>query len=144
MSQTLDKVGAGPDARKAGFLWLLFGCSAAPLFWLGQLMLGYGVTAYICYPGDHPQTLAQSGPLFVALVAFDIVALAACAAGAAVSWSAWQRTKHEESGQHHHALQIGEGRSRFLALWGLMSSLWFFAAVLFTAIASVTVPTCVL
>ena len=38
---------------------------------------------------------------------------------------------------------IGEGRARFMALWGIFSSLCFFCAILFNIIASVTVPLCV-
>lgn len=126
----LDPVGPAPETREPHFLWLLFGCSAAPLFWLGQMMLGYAVTAYICYPGDHPVALAAKSPLLAALIAFDVIALAACGAGALVSWRGWQRVRPG-------------GRNRFLALWGLMSSLWFFAAILFNAIASLVVTPCV-
>jgi hypothetical protein len=124
----LDPTGPAPETREPRFLWLLFGCSAAPLVWLGQLMLGYAVTAHVCYPGDHPISPAMTGPLFAALIGFDVIALAACAAGALVSWRGWQRVR--------------SGRNRFLALWGLMSSLWFFAAILFNVIASVMVPPC--
>ncbi|HEY4276043.1 MAG TPA: hypothetical protein VGM68_11195 [Rhizomicrobium sp.] len=130
MNQVLDPVGPAPETREPRFLWLLFGCTAAPLFWLGQMMLGYGVTAYVCYPGGHPVSLASGGPLFVALLLMDAIALTACAAGAAVSWRAWRR------------LRPGEGRNRFLALWGVMSSLWFFAAILFNVFASIMVPAC--
>jgi hypothetical protein len=138
----LDPTGPAPETRSVRFLWLLFGASVAPLFWLGQLMLGYGVTAYICYPGDHPEPLIQTRPLFMALVAFDAVALAACAAGAVVSWRIWQRGKDSHS-ERQFTVHLGEGRIRFLALWGIMSSLWFFFAILFNTIASVTVPPCV-
>lgn len=124
----LDPTGPAPETREPRFLWLLFGACAAPLAWLGQIVLGYGVTAYICYPGDHPIGLASAGPLFAALIVFDLVALALCVAGGWVSWSRWK--------------QVRSGRNRFLALWGLMSSLWFFAAVAFNAIASVAVPPC--
>jgi hypothetical protein len=123
-----DRNGPAPETRSVRFLWLLFGAAAAPLFWLGQMMLGYGVTAAICYPGDHPVSLAAAGPLFAALVAFDLVALAACAAGGFVALRAWRQT--------------GGGPGRFLAFWGLMSSLWFAAAILFNAIASLAVPPC--
>jgi hypothetical protein len=129
MSDVVDPVGAAPETRSVKFLTLLLAACAAPVFWLGQLMLGYGVTAYVCYPGDHPQGLAATGPLFAALLAFDAVALIACAAGGAVSYAAGRRG-------------AGGGRDRFLALWGIMSSLWFFAAILFNTIASVTVPPC--
>jgi hypothetical protein len=94
------------------------------------MMLGYGVTAYVCYPGDHPVSLMSAGPLSGVLFLMDAIALMACAAGAAVSWRAWRR-----AGQ-------GGGRNRLLALWGLMSSLWFFAAILFNVFASIMVPVC--
>jgi hypothetical protein len=143
MSQaTLDPVGAAPETRRVGFLLLLFGATVAPIFWLGQLMLGYWVTAVGCYPGDHPVPLASTAPLVNALIAFDIVALLACAAGGAVSWRSWRHTRHEKEGDHSYALHTGEGRSRFLALWGMFSSLWFFGAILFNTIGSLTVPPC--
>jgi hypothetical protein len=126
----LDRTGPAPETREPRFLLMVFGASAGPLFWLGQLMLGYGITAYACYPGDHPVSLVSTGPLFAMLLLFDVVALTGCAAGAFVSWRAWRRA------------QPGEGRNRFLALWGVMSSLWFFAAILFSVVASVMVPPC--
>lgn len=132
-----------PHHHRAGLAALLFGAGAAPLFWLGQVMLGYGVSAWVCYPGDHPAA-APAAPLAAALMAFNAVALAGCLAGGAVSWWCWRQTRGEKEGGHRHALHIGEGRARFMALWGMMSSLWFFFAVLFNIIASVTVPPCVL
>jgi hypothetical protein len=130
MSEVLDPVGPAPETRSPRFLWLLFGCSAAPLFWLGQVMLGYGVTAYACYPGDHPLGPSAGNGLIGPLLLFDLIALTGCGAGAWVSWRIWA--------QH----RAGKGRNRFLALWGVMSSLWFFAAILFNAIVSVTVTPC--
>jgi hypothetical protein len=128
MSETLDPVGPAPETRSTRFLWLVFGASAAPLLWLGHTMLGYGVTAFICYPGDHPVGLAAPGPLLAALIVFDMIALAGCAVGGFVSWRLSRRTEGP--------------RNRFLALWGMLSSLWFFIAILFNVIASVSVPLC--
>jgi hypothetical protein len=142
MSRTLDPVGAAPETRSVRFVTLMLGACAAPIFWLGQMMLAYGVTAYVCYPGDHPQSLATARPLFAVLLAFDAVALIACAAGGLVSWRAWRCSTHDKARNHRHVLHTGEGRDRFLALWGIMSSLWFFAAILFNVIASVMVPPC--
>lgn len=139
MSSTLDPLGPAPEARSVSFLLLLFGCTAAPVFWIGQLLLGYGVTAYACYPGDHPQWV-RPGPLLTAMIVFDAVALLGCAAGAAMSWAAWRRVR--QPGGHAHTLHTGEGRNRVLAIWGLLSSLWFFGAILFNSIASVMVPPC--
>ena len=140
MSQTIDPVGAAPETRSVHFLTLLFGAAAAPIFWAGQLMLGYAVTAYACYPGDHPVQVHFGSALFNAIIIFDIVALIACASGGLVSWRSWL-TVREDRGPRH-TLHTGEGRDRFLAMWGLLSSSWFFFAVLFNTIASLTVPPC--
>jgi hypothetical protein len=114
-------------------LWpLMFGACATPLVWLGQMMLGYGLSAYVCYPADHPLTIAAPGQLTVLLIAFDVAALAVCIAAAMVSWATWKKTREQK-----------QGRVRFMALWGLISSLWFFVAILFNVIVSVSVPPCV-
>jgi hypothetical protein len=128
MSTVLDPIGPAPETHQAPFLWLLFGASAAPLCWLGQMMLGYGVTAYICYPGDHPIGQTATGPVLAALIAFDLVALAGGTAG---GWVSWRLSRRKAS-----------PRNRFLALWGVMSSLCFFAAILFNVLASLVVPIC--
>ncbi|HEY4974607.1 MAG TPA: hypothetical protein VII41_13425, partial [Steroidobacteraceae bacterium] len=57
----LDPIGPAPEVRQPRVLSLLLGVCAAPLAWLGHMMLAYGVTAAICYPGDHPISLASGG-----------------------------------------------------------------------------------
>jgi hypothetical protein len=130
MSAVRDQAGAAPDLRRPRFLWLVFACAAAPSFWLGQMMLGYGVTSSICYPGDHPQYLGSTAGLSAWLLLFNAFALVGCSAGAFVSWRMWRGDG------------IAEGYGRFLALWALMSSIWFSAAILFNVLASVMVPAC--
>lgn len=132
-----------PHRDRAHFLWLLFGCSAAPIFWLGQLILGYWVSAQICYGGVQPVDIASPATLRTELIVFDIVALVAALAGGVISWSSWRATQNEKKGGATHAIHTGEGRTRFLALWGLMSSLWFFGAIVFNTIGSIVVPLCV-
>jgi hypothetical protein len=140
MSQTLDPVGAAPETHNVRFLTLLFGAIAAPIFWTGQLILGYVITAHACYPGDQPVQVRFGGALFSTMLAFDSVALTACAASGLVSLRCWQKVRQDRG--HRHTLHTGEGRDRFLAMWGLLSSLWFFAAVFFNTIASLTVTPC--
>ena len=49
-----DAARPSPQKHSTRLIALLFGAAAAPIFWLGQLMLAYAVTAYACYPADHP------------------------------------------------------------------------------------------
>lgn len=117
------------------FAALLFGAAAAPIFWLGQLMLNYTLTAYSCYPGDHPEALEQAARLKAALFSFDAVAILVAAAGGITAWLCLRKTQSPQG-------RPAEGRAHFLAIWGLFSSLWFFGAILFNTIVSITVPPC--
>jgi hypothetical protein len=107
-----------PPMRRPGqFRALMFACCAAPIFWLGQVMLGYWLSAQYCFGGIRP-----------ALIAFDLVATVAALAGLTVAFAC-------RSGAR-------EPRPRFMALWGIFSSLCFLAAILFNVIASIMVPLC--
>jgi hypothetical protein len=119
-------------------LLLIAAASLAPLFWAGQVMLSYFVTAEGCYPGDGPRPGMPAASLQAAIWAFDMVALAAAVTGGVISLLSWRRLGHG----HEAVVATGEGRTRFLILWGLYSSLWFFFAILFNAIASLMVPPC--
>ena len=126
----LDPIGPAPEARSPHFLLLLFGASAAPIFWLGQMMLDYGVTAYGCYPDDHPHAILPLQTLSVATTIFNIIALIAAAAGGYAAWWCWRRDPR--------------GARHFLALWGIFSSLCFFCAIIFNLVVSMMVPPCLI
>jgi hypothetical protein len=131
-----------PQRGKVSFWTLMFGCCAAPIFWIGQLTLGYWASAEVCYGGDQPTVTEMPGTLHVALIVFDVTAIVAALAGGIVSVGAWRATQDEKKGGARHALHVGEGRSRFMALWGIMSSLWFLGAIVFNTIGSLMVPLC--
>jgi hypothetical protein len=125
-------------------LWLLmFGMIAAPGFWIAQLLLSYGVSAVACYGSDHPTSIASGTVVRTALFVFDAVALIAALAGGIVSYASWRAVRAQQQHGRHPALEVGEGRTRFMALWGIMSSLCFGGAIVFNTIASVMAPLCV-
>jgi hypothetical protein len=132
-----------PHRHRVSFWTLMFGACAAPIFWLGQMMLGYSVSAIACYGSDHPTVIASGTTLRTALIVFDAVAIAAALAGGIVSFLCWREVHNEKEGGPRQALALGDGRARFMALWGIMSSLWFLGAIIFSTIASITVPLCV-
>jgi hypothetical protein len=126
-----------PPIRAPRRFWMgMFGACAAPIFWLGQLILGYWTTAVACYGSDHPTPQNATGSLRSILVTFDGIAILACVAGALLSYVVLRSTRGEDV-----EAQI-VGRIRFLGIWGLLSSLWFFGAILFNTIASLGVPLC--
>ncbi|HEX4159737.1 MAG TPA: hypothetical protein VHY79_14820 [Rhizomicrobium sp.] len=127
---------------RASLAALLFGAAAAPIFWLGQLMLSYLVSALACYGSDHPTTISSDAILRSTLYAFDAVAIAAAIAGGIVALLCWRAVRDHETDSRTTA-QTRISRMRFLAMWGMMSSLWFLGAIVFNVIGSATVRLCV-
>ena len=128
-----------PHRARAGLSAQLFGAATAPLFWIGQLVLSSTLTNMVCRAGSS----GPHGALHASLLCFDALAIAAAIAGGLVAHRCWNATHHEASGGSTRALEAGEGRSRFLALWGLLASLWFLFAIVFNTIASLMVPPCI-
>lgn len=123
-----------PRARIRRDWLLIVAASMAPLFWLGQLMLGYFVSAGACYPGDHPASTSDVTGLRATMMAFDAIAIAvAVAAGlyAAVSWRMYRASTNG-----------AEEATRFLSLWASLATLIFLAAILFSTITSMGTPLC--
>jgi hypothetical protein len=52
------------------------------------------------------------------------------------------RTVHEHKGRSGGVMDAGEGRTRFLAVWGIFISLVFFVATLANTFSLVLVPLC--
>jgi hypothetical protein len=122
---------------------LLFGLGVGPAAWAAQLMLGYGLSSYACFPGD--QALRQSPPPgwrgeHTALAGIGVVCLLLALSGAWVAYRSWSISRAQTAGGG--LLDAAVGRSRFLAGCGLLASLGFSLAILFGLGASLGVPAC--
>lgn len=141
MSDAAAAPGLGRRPR-ASFIALMFGNTAAPIFWLGQLILSYVVSSLACYGSDHPTTIVSGSALRSALYVFDAVAVVAALAGGIVSLLCW-RAVRDPGSDTRFAVKVAESRRQFMAMWGMMSSLWFLGAIAFNTIATITVRLCV-
>ena len=135
---TLESVTPREMHRPVSFTALLFGAAAAPLFWTGQLILGYAVTAQACYPGDHPEAAVSAAVMKTSVLNFDLIAILFSLLGGGVAWFCFVKVGRSGTTADTRSM----GRARFLAIWGIFSSLWFLGAILFNTIASMTVPPC--
>jgi hypothetical protein len=59
-----------------------------------------------------------------------------------VSWRAFKRTQREMSGDSRHLMDVGTGRTPFLALWGAMVGGLFAIASAMTYVAFLMLPRC--
>ncbi|MDB5396887.1 MAG: hypothetical protein JWM91_4393 [Rhodospirillales bacterium] len=123
---------------------LLFAVVGAPAAWLIQLIVNYGLAAHDCFPHDQPLIGHPEGSdsIQLALVLLNILAIAVAATAGLLARRIWRKTREEHSGSAHHLLDTGEGRTRFLAMWGQLAGIGFLIATIFDTVALYGVPRC--
>jgi hypothetical protein len=133
-----------PRRHDASFAQLAFCTIAAPAVWGLRLVINYGIASYFCFPGDTPrqELPGNLGWIWPTLLALDLASIAVALAGAAIAFQLWRSTRHELAVPGSPLIEVGEDRTRFLSLWGLMISLGFFVAVVFELVALWVVPIC--
>jgi hypothetical protein len=133
-----------PHRSRAGLAELLFAVFGAPSAWAAQLVANFAVASHVCYPHDLPlaRLPANYAWSWGALLAINLIAVAMALIAAGVSIKVWRDTKEEHPGSAHRAIEAGEGRTRFLALCGMMTGFGFLVAILFNSLALFTVPQC--
>lgn len=128
--------------RHRGGPVLAFILLAAPVAWLIQTSVNYAVASHACYPASEPRLgLTEQWP-WLAVTAITLIGLAVALAAATMGYRAWRLTRAEASGNLGTTLEAGEGRTRFLSLWGTMTSCGFAVALVFSLIAIGGVPPC--
>jgi hypothetical protein len=76
--------------------------------------------------------------MVVMLIASVFIAIAAFFA----AYRNFRRTRDEGHGDHAHLMEVGAGRTRFVALWGMMLGAGFAVATVIDAVAFVVLPRC--
>ena len=134
-----------PHRGRTRLVLLLLSLAAGPAGWIAQLVVGYGLANYACYPDSRPQLHAPP-PGWAGenlwLVALNLACLVVCAAGFLLAAAAWRRTRDEKPGNAQHLLETGEGRTRFLAVCGMLATAVFAAAILVNTVTILGVPSC--
>lgn len=110
---------------------------AAPLAWAAQLLLNYALAANACFPRQAPGAAPRWEWLHAGLLGVNLAALAIAIAATFVSAAMWRRTSGEAHGGHDQLIDVGQGRTRFFAIWGVWSGVWFIIQILFGTIAAI-------
>lgn len=109
-----------------------FGLLGAAAAWSLQLTALSSIGGAECNLGDGPTTgpLLDTAPTIIAVI--NIAALLLSAAGLWISYRILAATGHLS--RSSDLLDAGEGRTPFLAVWGIFASLLFFLAVAFNTL----------
>lgn len=123
-----------PARREVRLSTLWFGLVGAPAAWSVQTLVNLPLSAHACYPRLTPLSAPMTAGLRGIAFVVSLAALALCLAAAAVAWRTWWRTRGEHQqgsgrGREHQPssalLETGEGRTRFMALAGVLTSITF-------------------
>jgi hypothetical protein len=125
---------------RIGFWRLMFVMIAAPIFWIGQEMLGYGFASWSCFPSIAPRPTPYWTWMGTALVVFNAVALIVAAVALVTAFVTWQTARQVRG--DNAAIMLVDNRICFLSIWGMASSGLFFGAIVYATIISLTVPIC--
>jgi hypothetical protein len=126
-------------------LWkILYGVFVGAIAWAGHLIANFAVSVHACYPGDIPLARSDSGAdwAWPLILGFDLISLAVIASGFWISYRVWVRSGKESSGDHHHLIEVGEGRTRFLGIVGMAFSVTFLFITITDTIGLGIVPIC--
>jgi hypothetical protein len=128
-----------PGAR--GHLVLLgFGVIASPIAWALALYTLYAVGSRDCFPGTSPRATGQWNADWI-LLAIACGALLICIVAGLISVRSW-RVSYRENPSADALIQFGEGRTRFIAVWGAITSLLFGILMVASLIPLFVVPLC--
>jgi hypothetical protein len=131
-----------PHRARVGRWTTWFSILGAPLAWSLQLLINASLSAHGCYPHDVPLAVPLWGHLDAAAAGVEAVAAAVCFAAGFAAWLNWRRSRGEKAGNAHHLVESGDGRTRFMAMVGMMTSALFLIATGFAALNLTTVPAC--
>lgn len=134
-----------------GLSGLWFGFLAGPAAWTLQELADTAITSHECFPRLFPLASPSMTGMRGLLFAVSVFAILLCLAGATISWRDWTMTRtenHESTGkavQHAHPaalLETGEGRTRFMALSGVLTSVTFLIVVIANSVSIFLVTPC--
>jgi hypothetical protein len=130
----------GRDRINLGTLW--FGLVAAPLAWSVQMLASSALVGRDCYPHEIPLATPLWRGLWPVLLGICLVCIAVAISGGVTALRSWQQTRQEHPDSVHGLLTRGEGRTRFMAMSGVLISLLFLLALLFSSGAVFAVSLC--
>jgi hypothetical protein len=133
-----------PHRHKASAVGQLAGLAIGPAAWAIQLETAYALAGYACQPHGVVLSAFAAGWGWArgAGLALNLAAFAACLIGGAWSLRAWREVRDEAQGRARHAVETGEGRTRFLSLCGALTSFSFALAVAFETVMLLGAPAC--
>jgi hypothetical protein len=128
------------STRRAFFM--LFG---GPIAWFVQLCGSVWLLGWPCYPmmDRYAQPMPNYGWTRAGAGGLLAICLMVALAAGLVSLAKLREVKDEKAGDHTDLIEVGHGRTRFTAMWGVILGFGFAIASILTIVPFLTVSRCV-
>ena len=130
-----------PGRDKVAVPWLIAGLAIPSAAWTLEMLTGFGVSSNACPLTPIPRKGGFSGEETL-LLSVQLVCLIAAIASGFMSYRHWRLVQAEKQDSEHSHLTIGEGRTRFLAIAGMLVAGTFAVAILFNVAEPILIPSC--
>jgi hypothetical protein len=131
-----------PQQHRVGLPALWFGLFGAPAAWAAQLISNYALMSHFCYPRDTPLASPTFGGVRPLAIVIAAILLLVAVAALFVALHSWNATRYRRDSEHREIAEIGEGRTRFMAMAGILVSGIFVYGVLMAGIPLIAMPVC--
>jgi hypothetical protein len=131
-----------PRRGRGATLAMLFGLFGTAAAWALQTEIGEALSAQACYAHRAALAAPQWPWLMPVLSVVSLGTLLIGVLGAGVAWGNWRRARDWQPDVVHEASDASRGRTRFLAMAGLMLSLLFLVGLVATGFAVLLVSPC--
>jgi hypothetical protein len=134
-----------PHKDRVRLDWLLLALAIGPGAWIVQLAGDYALASHACRPNDAPRLAPPAagwGGEHLVLLGLNLACLGLCLAGGAVAFVSWGRSHREKPGEASELIEVGEGRTRFMAACGMIAAVAFALAIAFDTTLPFFVPSC--
>jgi hypothetical protein len=113
-----------------------------PFLWSAQSIVGYAISSRTCFAGDELRVTPRLDHLGAILLTISVAAFAMCLVSASSAYRNWLATRQEQGGDSAELIERGEGRTRFLAISGVLVGATFALATAFSAVSIMLSPLC--
>jgi len=128
-SASFDIGHPAPHRGRIRLVLLALGLVGAPLAWGIQMLVIYAFASQLCLAEQPPSWLHWLLPIA------NVVGFAAALSATALSYTHLKATRGEREDQRGDIMDAGEGRTRFLAIWGIWLGALFSLAIAFNTIS---------
>jgi hypothetical protein len=121
-----------------------FALFGGPLAWFAQLNVGFALASQPCFFNGERSAVPhlQTDWTWPSMIGLMIIACVIALLSTLISWRAYVSTDDEAADDHRRAIEAGNRRTRFLALWGIFLGAGSALATASTAVAFFVLPRC--